>query len=1508
MTMTTHTPSVRPDVLRWAIFIALVTCSCAVLAEGLQPTPGPGGTPVVNNDHGVPVIDIVAPNASGLSHNQFLDYNVAKPGVVLNNALQPGQSQLAGALSANPQFQGQAASTILNEVVSRNASLIEGPQEIFGRAADYILANPNGITLNGGSFINTTRAGLLVGTPEIQDQQIRFLDTLNASGTLQVLEGGQANHEAALELIAPRIDQQGPLAARTGLTLTAGRNRIDAQDGQIVQHLPSAPASIDASLFGAMRAGRIRVVSTAEGAGVRVGPSQLSADDGISVNSAGALHVSGNAAERTRLRTERGDLALTAAGDLTLEAVEAKAGRIEFTAGNKLTLDAKTRESLQRDHEQWDNKFLFVTTETYNRQRTTTERQQQGTLLQADEGITLQSGNDMHLVAADLRTPGELRLDSAAKLDVEAGIDSQRIEEQVRHRKHLWRGDSDTDRYKETANASHLEGGRVVMTAGDTLKVQGSRLQSQGDTVFKARQVNVTTTTLEDTGTQRDYRGDLVSGAFFGSRDGNERQGQTVAGSDLKAGGDLNIIADQVTIKGSRLSSQGDSILFSEKGLLAIEADRDRITTTERARDSKLFGLFGSDQTRTTRQDQVIVSDLNATSDLRLASAEEMRLIGAKATAGKALQVQAKGDLLIASAQAQTHSETQQQQRGLTASARQTQDAQDGKAQSRQFEASLGYQVTHTQQQVDETVQTPSELKGATVALDSGTHVQVNGSKVQATEGTLTAQAPKITLGATHDTLRSVTEKTRIEGGLTVSGGIDRLGSATTGQYRQDTTGENDSTAVRSELLAKGDLTLAATTLASDAARVQASGTLQVQAGQIDNRAVENLKTREQDTTGWRAGLGASLEYRDLTRPVERLVQGEEAARFQQASVEDALAAPSIGGDMTVEHIKRLENQRRGYAQVSEFSGASVQVKADRIEDQGTQWRATAGTLKIDAGHHQLNAAADTQTDTLQRLDAGGDLRVDTSTGQDINARAAGKGGSLDKTEHLLTARPGALIGQQGIQIQLTGQGLYEGTRIDAGDGGLSLESTGSLTLTPATDRTTEQTLQLAGNAWAKGGNRPGSTGVEGRGYLDHEREQRRSSNVQVAQIDAKGEVTFKSGGDLLLEGTRIGSREAPTGAVTLDSDGLLLVKAARNTQGASGGKLGGGLELAAKTGNSKGGAVGGHFTHGKLDEDASQAVDARIDTRAAVHMSSRAREDLALHAQGLQVSATQLDLQTPNGGLLLEASDNRDKRNSLDITAGAGLSLSRGELDSRGLYGRIKVDLDKRDNQTWNANTLRADRINLYTRGDARIEGTSLETGRIQGTVGGDLLVASRKDRIDTLTVGADARLSQEKNPQSYSNAAKALAGPAGGKVGEKAGSALSQAEPGLSPTFKLDLSHQQRDTVAHQATLKGSDGIALKVGGDAKLVGARVLSANGPVELDAASVTRQTLSGSDYRRDVSIDASNSPVDLGTAIAELTKDKGAAQGDNPLDLGLVRTSGHNRNEQWASSIEQKRR
>src|SRR5689334_8288494 len=85
--------------LRWAIAsLFLVAQLPQAFAGGLTVAPGPGGTPQLQNQAGVPIVNIVAPNGAGLSHNQFLDYNVDRQGLVLNNALQTGQSQLAGQL------------------------------------------------------------------------------------------------------------------------------------------------------------------------------------------------------------------------------------------------------------------------------------------------------------------------------------------------------------------------------------------------------------------------------------------------------------------------------------------------------------------------------------------------------------------------------------------------------------------------------------------------------------------------------------------------------------------------------------------------------------------------------------------------------------------------------------------------------------------------------------------------------------------------------------------------------------------------------------------------------------------------------------------------------------------------------------------------------------------------------------------------------------------------------------------------------------------------------------------------------------------------------------------------------------------------------------------------------------------------------------------------------------------------------------------------------------------
>jgi filamentous hemagglutinin len=115
--------------------------------------------------NGVPVVLIAAPAANGVSHNRYSEFNVGSSGLVLNNAGGNTQTQIAGWVQGNPFLGNHSARIILNEVSGQLPTSLRGQIEVAGRAADVIIANPNGITCNGCGFINTPRATLTSGTP-----------------------------------------------------------------------------------------------------------------------------------------------------------------------------------------------------------------------------------------------------------------------------------------------------------------------------------------------------------------------------------------------------------------------------------------------------------------------------------------------------------------------------------------------------------------------------------------------------------------------------------------------------------------------------------------------------------------------------------------------------------------------------------------------------------------------------------------------------------------------------------------------------------------------------------------------------------------------------------------------------------------------------------------------------------------------------------------------------------------------------------------------------------------------------------------------------------------------------------------------------------------------------------------------------------------------------------------------------------------------------------------------
>ena len=115
------------------------------------------------------VINIARTLSNGISNNSYATFHIPSNGVIFNNSVSDATSQLAGFISANPNYaNGNAATLILAQITGNNiSSLLFGTLEVFGAEAGVIIANPNGIICNACSFLNASRVDLVTGSYNI---------------------------------------------------------------------------------------------------------------------------------------------------------------------------------------------------------------------------------------------------------------------------------------------------------------------------------------------------------------------------------------------------------------------------------------------------------------------------------------------------------------------------------------------------------------------------------------------------------------------------------------------------------------------------------------------------------------------------------------------------------------------------------------------------------------------------------------------------------------------------------------------------------------------------------------------------------------------------------------------------------------------------------------------------------------------------------------------------------------------------------------------------------------------------------------------------------------------------------------------------------------------------------------------------------------------------------------------------------------------------------------------
>ena len=259
---------------------------------------------LIKAPNGVPIVNIVTPNSQGLSHNKFSNFNVDQQGLILNNAKTVANTQLAGYISYNPNLTGDAAKLILNEVTGTSKTLLRGYTEVAGQAADVIIANPNGISINGGGFINMPSATLTTGTPMLSGGILQGFDVSNGNILIEG-DGLNTNNIAKVNLYAKALQLNAKLYA-DGLNVVTGENTI-ALDGSVTsKNIIGSGVSIDSTLLGGIYANTITLKSTDKGIGVNL-PPEVFAQTSLTLSADGSIVASKVVADSTLSLTSQSD-------------------------------------------------------------------------------------------------------------------------------------------------------------------------------------------------------------------------------------------------------------------------------------------------------------------------------------------------------------------------------------------------------------------------------------------------------------------------------------------------------------------------------------------------------------------------------------------------------------------------------------------------------------------------------------------------------------------------------------------------------------------------------------------------------------------------------------------------------------------------------------------------------------------------------------------------------------------------------------------------------------------------------------------------------------------------------------------------------------------------------------------------------------------------------------------------------------------------------------------------
>jgi len=552
--------------------------------------------------NGVPIVNIAAPGAAGISHNRYSQFDVDRAGLILNNSGQPVNTQLGGYVPGNANLGHGSARLILNEVSGKLPSQLHGYMEIAGQKAEMVIANPAGITCNGCGFINTNRATLTTGVPQFGSDGALSGFRVD-SGEMRFEGAGlNATNIERLALYSRALTLNAELHAND-LQLVTGSNAIDASNGHATASstATAAPAfAIDSSSLGGMYANRITLVGTEAGVGMRLaGPiaaltgtleisstgdvrlARTSSALDLTINSSGHLALNGLTTVGTTLVADAHTLTLDAAAQLSAGAVTLAADSIDTHAESALaarqTLNI-TASTLSNAGDMAAGDTLGINSQTVHNSGT----------LAGKNGVTLTTDSLQNNGRIEGGS-GQMRVEVTGALDNRAG--------KIHHS-----GDILTVTGGTLANQQGeiISNGQVTITATSLLQNGDGVLQGNQSLTLHGQGLDNTTGGLHSNGDIRlnlnnaalinmqgliATTGSIVSTTMssLSNQEGALRAGQNIAlalpdfdsariGGQLSAAGELRIVTQgDMRFSGTTFTTPGALILAADSHDIVIE-------------------------------------------------------------------------------------------------------------------------------------------------------------------------------------------------------------------------------------------------------------------------------------------------------------------------------------------------------------------------------------------------------------------------------------------------------------------------------------------------------------------------------------------------------------------------------------------------------------------------------------------------------------------------------------------------------------------------------------------------------------------------------------------------------------------------------------------------------------------------------------------------------------------------------------------------------------------------